>query len=95
MKTITLPIIVLALILFAIVFSYQLVISRRCKILKGDLLQSCKELFDTIGEFRDLTKRMKMAKDDVPSRYILQLDDLAEKERKIASCIKNTVQDAL
>lgn len=95
MKTITLPIIVLALILFAIVFSYQLVINRRCKILKGDLLQSCKELFDTIEDLRDLTVKMKSAKDDEASRYIIQLDDLAEKERKIASCIKNTVRDAL
>lgn len=81
--------------LFALVFSYHFVINRRCKILKSDLLQSCKEMFDTIGELRDLTVRMKSAKDDENSRYIIQLDDLAEKERKIASCIKNTVQDAL
>lgn len=95
MKTITLPIIVLALLLFALVFSYHFVINRRCKILKSDLLQSCKELFDTIEELRDLTVRMKSAKDNESSRYITQLDELAEKERKIASCIKNTVQDAL
>lgn len=95
MKTITLPIIVLALLLFALVFSYQLVINRRCKILKSDLLQNCKELFDTIGELRDLTVRMKSAKDNESSRYFTQLDELAEKERKIAACIKYTVRDAL
>ena len=88
METITLPIIVLALLLFALVFSYQLVINRRCKILKSDLLQNCKELFDTIGELRDLTVRMKSAKDNESSRYFTQLDELAEKERKIAACIK-------
>lgn len=95
METITLPIIVLALLLFALVFSYQLVINRRCKILKSDLLQNCKELFDTIGELRDLTVRMKSAKDNESSRYFTQLDELAEKERKIAACIKYTVRDAL
>ena len=81
--------------LFALVFSYQLVINRRCKILKSDLLQNCKELFDTIGELRDLTVRMKSAKDNESSRYFTQLDELAEKERKIAACIKYTVRDAL
>ena len=81
--------------IFAIIFSYQLVIIKRCKILKGDLLQNCKELFDTIGDIRDLTLRMKSAKDDEASRYIIQLDELTERERKIAACIKYTVRDAL
>lgn len=65
MKTISLPIVVMGIILFSIVFIYQLIVNRKCKALKGALLQNCKELFDTIGELRDLSQRMKQEENDV------------------------------
>ena len=95
MRTITLPIIVVAFVLFAIVFSYQIIVNRRYRVLKKALLQNCKELFDTIGELRDLNGKIKKADDDIASRYTIHLNDLAERERKITACIKNTIQDAL
>ena len=95
MKTISLPIVVMGIILFSIVFIYQLIVNRKCKALKGALLQNYKELFDTIGELRDLSQRMKQEENDVLSGYIMQLDDLAEKGRKITVILKNTIQQAL
>lgn len=95
MKTITLPIVLMGIILFAILFSYQLIVNRKCKALKGALLQNCKELFDAIGELRDLTGKMKKDENNVPSSYIAQLDDLAEKERIITVSLKNTIHEAL
>ena len=95
MKTITLPVVVVAFLLFAIIISYQLIVNRRCRNLKQALLQICKELFDIIGELRDLSGKMKMDKEKTPSFYIKQLDDLSEKERKVTAAMKNTIQDAL
>ena len=95
MKTITLPIVVLGIILIAIVFSYQLIVNRKCKALKRALLQNCKEQFDSIGELRDLSRRMKLEENDVLSGYIMQLDDLAERGRKITVSLKNTIHEAL
>ena len=63
--------------------------------MKRELLQICKELFDSIAELRDLTGKMKKDEENVPSFYITQLDDLAERERKITAAMKNTIQDAL
>lgn len=95
MRTITLPIIVVAFVLFAIFLSYKLIVNRRCRVLKKVLLQNCKELFDTIGELRGLGARMKQLEYGALSGYILELDDIAEMERKITARLKNTVQDAL
>lgn len=95
MKTITLPVLVVAFILFAIVLSYKFIVNRRCRILRTALLQNCKKLFDTIGELRDLNEKIKKAEDATASCYTEQLNNLAERGRKITACLKNTIQDTL
>lgn len=68
---------------------------RRCKALKDCLLENCKELFNSYAEVRDIAARMKGL--DYPELAAISDDlmDIAEKERKLTSSMKNTIQDAL
>lgn len=95
MKTITLPVVALAIILLAVVFLFQLIVNKRCRDLKEVLLQNCKELFDTIEELRDMTGKMNKDGEKVPSFYVTRMDDIAEREREITACLKNTIKETL
>ena len=95
MKTITLPIIVVAILMFAIFLSYHIIVKRRCKILQEAILQNCQEMFITIGELRDLSSKLKVAGNNVLSCNLKQLDDITEKERKLTASMKNTICEAL
>ena len=95
MMTITLPILVLALLLLLVALTIHFIVGRRCKALKDCLLENCKELFNSYAEARDIAARMKGL--DYPELAAISDDlmDIAEKERKITSSMKNTIQDAL
>ena len=85
--------VVLAIILLAVVFLFQLIVNKRCRVLKEVLLQNCKDLFDAIEELRDMTGKMNKDGDKVPSFYVTRMDDIAE--RKITACLKNTIKETL
>lgn len=95
MKTITLPILVLAVLLLLVALTIHFIVGRRCKALKECLLESCKELFNSYEEVRGIAARMKGLDHSEFTAISDELIDLAEKERKITSSMKNTIQDAL
>ena len=95
MKTITLPIIVLAILLLLVALTIHFIVGRSCKALKDCLLENCKELFNSYAEVRDIAARLKGFGYPELTAVSDDLMDRAEKERKITASMKNTIQDAL
>lgn len=93
MKTITLPIIVLIILMLLAAIGMDIVIRRRCKALRKCILQNCKDLFDSYQEIRELSAGMRKytIQDDLSHR----LFDIAERERIITASIKQTIIKAL
>lgn len=95
MKTITLPILVLAVLLLLVALTIHFIVGRRCKALKECLLESCKDLFNSYAELRDISAEMKELGDAKICGFSDNLMEISEKERKITASMKNTIQDAL
>ena len=95
MKTITLPILVLALLLLLVAITIHFIVGRRCKALRDCLLENSKDLFNSYEEVRDIAARMKELGDAKICGFSDNLMEISERERKITASMKNTIQEAL
>lgn len=95
MKTITLPILILAILLLLVAITIHFIVGRRCKALKECLLESCKDLFNSYAELRDISAEMKELGDPEISGISDNLMEISERERKITASMKKTIREAL
>lgn len=95
MKTITLPIFVLAILLLLVAITIHFIVGRRCRALKDCLLENCTVLFNSYAEVRDIAAKMKELGYPEFIGISDNLMDISERERKTTASMKNTIREAL